>query len=141
MLDDDLINSLQDQITSRCAPSAAILLPSFCHPSSWVVQYLVFGGGGARCFGYAGALHALRQLGLLGGLKGVSGSSGGAVYALLAALNFRWVTGQEACGIVLPREPCWQGGVSLSDLHCLETAYEPQTGDGSAMYAEGGGPA
>jgi hypothetical protein len=49
----------------------------------------VFGGGGARCFGYAGALHALRQLGLMGRLKGVSGSSGGAVYALLAALRFR----------------------------------------------------
>jgi predicted acylesterase/phospholipase RssA len=51
-------------------------------------EWLVFGGGGARCFAYAGALHALKQLGLLGRLRGVSGSSGGAVYALLAALDF-----------------------------------------------------
>eukprot|EP00775_Hariotina_reticulata_P004430 gene4430-4685_t len=61
-------------------------------------KYLVFGGGGARCFGYAGALHALRQLGLLGDLKGISGSSGGAVYALLAALNFSVSEVQAAMG-------------------------------------------
>lgn len=51
-------------------------------------EWLVLGGGGARCFAYAGALHALKQLGMLGRLRGVSGSSGGAVYALLAALDF-----------------------------------------------------
>ncbi|WIA40630.1 hypothetical protein OEZ86_013966 [Tetradesmus obliquus] len=66
--------------------------------SSSKYEYLVFGGGGARCFGYAGALHALRQLGLLGRLRGVSGSSGGAVYALLAALRFSVPEVQAAMG-------------------------------------------
>jgi predicted acylesterase/phospholipase RssA len=47
----------------------------------------VFGGGGARCLAYAGALHSLRTLGLVGRLRSVSGASGGAVYALLAALG------------------------------------------------------
>ncbi|WIA20334.1 hypothetical protein OEZ85_006165 [Tetradesmus obliquus] len=75
---------------SSSAAAAAAAFPKY--------EYLVFGGGGARCFGYAGALHALRQLGLLGRLRGVSGSSGGAVYALLAALRFSVPEVQAAMG-------------------------------------------
>lgn len=88
---------LNSSSTASAWDGSSVVPSSSTVPAFPKYEYLVFGGGGARCFGYAGALHALRQLGLLGRLKGVSGSSGGAVYALLAALRFR-------CGGVLMQQ-------------------------------------
>lgn len=68
-------------------------------------HHLVFGGGGARCLAYAGALHALRQLGFIGKLKSVLGSSGGAVYALLTALGLSIQEVLAALGSLPAAEP------------------------------------
>jgi predicted acylesterase/phospholipase RssA len=72
----------------------------------------VFGGGGARCLAYAGALHTLRQLGLVGPLKSVAGASGGAVYALLAVLGLS-VQVSTWCGL---RSYATRGGKARYDI-------------------------